>query len=315
MALKYPNKIKRSGYWKKYERAQIKDYRKVWNITMSFIIEKDIPFIFSKLGRTPNLTRKEYVCMSILHTYFNLDFRETEHIIELLIGKQLDHTNCTRWFGKLTQEYVSHLVFNVHKKIIGIENIGDYIVDATKISCDRLEIVENIGENQFKHILKGMHIIVQYVSTLGLVSIVNVFASSGKANESPILRKKLLDSTKLNNGRRLHADKGYFGKENLKACNQFGLQPNIVPKEQKYSDAYLKKYVKNGYDNESRKKTRGLIETTFGGLETETGMKIKCRKEKHRDITICLMALKHNLRTYLRATALMVITYFAPTSG
>jgi hypothetical protein len=121
MNRKYPNKKKRKGFWKRYERADIKNFRKVWDTAMSFIVEENIPFVFSKRGRKPNLTRKELVCMAILHVYFDLDFRETEHLIKLLIHKQLDHTNCVRWFGKLNQDYVNDLVFSIHKKIVGID--------------------------------------------------------------------------------------------------------------------------------------------------------------------------------------------------
>jgi len=66
-------------------------------------------------------------------------------------------------------------------------------------------------------------------------------------------------------------------------------------------------------DNTSRKQNRGLVEGVFGGLETETGMELRCRKEHHRDIYLCLLALKHNLRTYMRATLMVIKSYFAPT--
>ena len=51
----------------------------------------------------------------------------------------------------------------------------------------------------------------------------------------------------------------------------------------------------------------------FGGIETETYARIRCRKPHHRDICVGLSALKHNLRTYFRAVALNIIFYFAPT--
>lgn len=50
------------------------------------------------------------------------------------------------------------------------------------------------------------------------------------------------------------------------------------------------------------------------GLETEMDMKVRCRKPKHRNIYLGSLGVKHNIRTYLRATALKVVSYFAPTS-
>ena len=311
MALKYPNKIKRDGYWKQYERARIKDYRKVWDFCIEFVNEDEIPFIFSNIGRKPNLSRKEYVCMSILHAYFGLDFRETEQLIKILTGKQLDHTNCVRWFGRLNAEYINNLVFEIHKKIIGIDNAGDYIADSTQLTCDRLE--EQTILDKYQHITWKLHILAQYIFTLGLVSIVSAFASNREANDSPPLRNNLLHEEKICADKRVHADKGYFGKENIRKCKELGLKPNIVPKEQYYSDAYLKRYIRNDYDAESRKANRGLIEGIFGGMETEMGMKVKCRKPEHKNIFLSLLALKHNIRTYFRATALRIFIYFAPT--
>ncbi|MBI2672704.1 transposase [Candidatus Woesearchaeota archaeon] len=231
MALKYPNKKKRAGYWKQYERAGIKDYRKVWNFCIELVDEKHIPFQFNELGRKPNLSRKEYVCMSILHAYFDLDFRETEQIIKILTEKQLDHTNCVRWFGKLNQKYVNDLVFKLHKKIIGIDDAGDYIADSTKATCDRLKIVNKAGEDIFYHDTWKLHLLVQYIFTLGVISIVSAFSSEGSVNDSPSLRNKLLHKEKVVEDKKLHADKGYFGKENLEKCKSLGLKPNIVPKD------------------------------------------------------------------------------------
>ena len=307
---KYPNKKKRRGFWKRYERAHIKDFRKVWNTSLGFIKTKEIPFSFSNRGRKPNLTRKEYVCMSLLYVYFDLDFRETEYLIKLLTGKQLDHTNCVRWFGKLNLDYINALVFSIHKKIIGINNSGDYITDASTVTCDRLKTANKAGEDEFQHITWKLHSLIQYVFALGLLSVVSIWSTKGEANESPVLRKKLLNKNNVEKGKRLHGDKGFFGKENIKICKQLGLRPNIVPKDMKYSDAYLKRYIRKDYDNESRKKNRGLVEGLFGGFHTEMGMEIKCRKLHHRNICVALLAVKHNIRTYLRAVALKLFCLF-----
>ena len=94
MNIKYPNKKKRKGFWKRYEQATIKDFLKVWDVTLKFVKNSNIPFRFSKFGRRPNLSKEEYVCMAVLYAYFNLDFRETEHLIALITGKQLDPSNC-----------------------------------------------------------------------------------------------------------------------------------------------------------------------------------------------------------------------------
>lgn len=311
--MKYPNKKKRKGFWKRYERANIKDYRKAWNTAMQFIEEEDIPFKFSSRGRKPNLTKREIVCMAIMHAYFELDFRETEHLIKLLIDKQLDHSNCVRWFGRLTQYYINSLVFKIHKKILEIDDVGDYIADSTKLTCDRYQKIIRQGEEFLELETWKIHIFVIYLINLGLISIAAISSTKGETHDSPTLRNKHLKKEKIIPNRRLHADKAYFGKTNIRKCKAIGLKPNIAPQDRNYSDGYLKRYIRKEYDNESRKKIRGLIETTFGGMETETDMKLRCRKTHHRNIYTCLMGLKHQLRTFMRAS-LIIINYLFRTN-
>lgn len=313
MALKYPNKIKRAGYWKRYEKADIKDFLLVWNVVLSFIKLEEIPFRFAKRGRRPTLSVQECVAMSAVYVYFDLDFRELEFMVALLSGKHLDHSNCVRWFGKLTPEYIDALVYQVHEKILEISDEGDYIADSSNVTSDRLKAIEKAGDVILEHITWKVHILVMYLLNVGLVSIVSIFPTKGNVNDSPVLRNKLLRRNRVIKERMCHTDKGYFGKENIRKCKDVGLKPNIVPKEQEYSDKYLIKYIKNDYNNRSRKKNRGLVEGVFGGFQTETDMRMRCRKTHHRMIYISLLGLKHNIRTYLRAIALVVLRYFAPT--
>ncbi len=312
MKPKYPNKRKRKGFWKTYESAGIKDFRKVWNATRELAKEVGAPFKFSSRGRKPNLLPEEIVCMAVMYEYFDNDFRKVEQQVKLLSKKELDHSNCVRWFGRLTLDYINMLVYKVHKKITNVSNAGDYIADSTTLTCDTLIPVLKAGKTDFEHETWKFHALSQYIFTIGLISIVSVFPSRGTANDSPQLRNHLL-TAKVCRGKKLHADKGYFGKKNLRKCVEAGLIPNIAPKEWQYTDGYLRRYVRSVYDNKSRKKNRGLIEGIFGGIETETHAKIRCRTPHHRDICTALIGLKHNLRTLFRAKVLNLLLHFAPT--
>jgi len=311
MTLKSPTK--RKGYWKNYEKADIKDYRKVWNITKEIVQKEDIPFKLKKRGRPPKLKLWMYVCIAILYVYFNDPFRETEKLLALLTGKRLDHSNIIRWFGKLDPSYIDKLVYKVHLQIIKQNNKGDYIADSSGVSCDRYQDTIHRGETIRELTHWKLHIFAQYLLVLGLVSLVSVWATHGDVNDSPIFRQRLLKPSRVTAGKKCHADKAYFGKKNIRKAKDAKLIPNFVPKERNYSDALLKKAVRE-YDNEARKKNRGLVETPFGGLETEMQMKIRCRKPHHRNIVTCLLGLKHNIKTLLRVKALSYFVIFAPTS-
>jgi len=304
---------KRKGYWKTYERADIKDYRKVWKITKRIVQEEGIPFTLQEKGRNPNLPLWMYVGLAVLYVYFNDPFRETEKLLTLLTSKRLDHSNIIRWFSKLSAEYVDKLVYRVHLKIIAKSNDGDYLADSSGVTCDRYQETLFRGEILRELTHWKLHIFGQYIRDIGLVSIVSVTATHGDDHDGPVYRKHLIKAERVTEGKMCHADKAYFGKKNITKTEDAGLVANFVPKEMMYTDPLLKKAVFN-YDNEARKQNRGLVETPFGGLETEMGMKIRCRKPEHRDIVVCLMGLKHNIKTHMRSEVVWLVISFAPTS-
>jgi len=176
--MKTPNPPrKRKGYWKAYEQADIKDYRKVWNIVKRIVQEEGIPFILQENGRKPNLPLWMYVGVAVLYVYFNDPFRETEKLLTLLTAKHLDHSNIIRWFSKLSPEYVDKLVYRVHLKIIAKSNDGDYVADSSGITCDRYHETLYRGEILRKLTHWKLHIFGQYVRDMGLVSILSVCSS------------------------------------------------------------------------------------------------------------------------------------------
>ena len=305
---------KRKGYWKTYEQTSIKDYRKVWNITKQVVKKEGLPFKPKKRGRPPKLELWMYVCLAVIYVYFNDPFRETEQLLKLLTGKRLDHSNIIRWFGKLRPTYIDKLVYRVHLQIIKENDEGDYLADSSGVTCDRYQDTIHRGEIIRELTHWKLHIFAQYLFVVGLVSIISVWATHGDTGDSPIFRKNLVKPKRVKKGKKCHADKAYFGKENIRKLKKAGLVPNLVPKEINYSDSLLKKAVEE-YDNEARKRNRGLVETPFGGLETEMGMKIRCRKPKHRNIVTCLLGLKHNIKTLLRVKTLNLFNYFRTNLG
>jgi len=166
-----------------------------------------------------------------LYVYFNDPFRETEQLLTLLTGKKLDHSNIVRWFGKLPKSYVDKLVFAVHIKIIAHSNEGDYLADSSGLTCDRYHDTFFRGENIRELVHWKLHIFAQYLFVLGLVSIVSVWPTYGDANDSPPFRNHLLKPKRVTKGKKCHADKAYFGKENIQKAKYAGLKPNFVPKE------------------------------------------------------------------------------------
>jgi len=316
MPLKYPNKRKRNGYWKIYDRARIKDFRKVWEFAKQIVEEQGTPYKKKdNRGRKPNLTYVENAAICIILVCFDLSLRDTEGEIPLLTNRALDHSNIDRWFEKLDDDYVYEAVRKLGTKMESMFNDGCYIADSTEYTTTRYYELIDGGKRAIELLTLKMHILICYIASIGLLVVRNCFASHGDAHDSPIFRNYLLEDVDLQSGRMIHADCAYFAIENIRKCKQLGLKPNFVPKENIEHSLTLKIAIKE-YDNKARKKNRGLIEGFFGGTTTETDNKIRFVKDRCRKTYLALVALKHQIRTYFRALeikALRFLYYFATT--
>lgn len=309
-ALKYPNKKKRKGYWKVYDRARIKDFRKIWDLALKIVKKLGNPFVKrDKRGRKPKLKRDFYAAICIILAYFNLSLRNMEGEVPLLTGKTLDHSTIDWWFEKLDEEYAKKAAKYLHRKIKRMFKKAEYITDSTKITTTRYMRVIHKGKETLELMCLKLHLIIMYFATAGILSIESIFVSHGDAHDSPIFREHLLPYSNFQGKKRIHGDKAYFAEKSIIECEQLGLKTNFVPRDNIKHGLTLKRAI-NEYDNESRKKYRGLIEGLFGGTTMENDNKTRFVKDKCRKTHIALMALSHEIRTYLRALQIKALSFF-----
>lgn len=311
-ALKYPNKKKCTGYWKRYNQADINNKRKIWNFLKDIVIELGLPFTLPKRGAKPKFGIEVYAMMVAYMAYFDLTLRDMEGELLLLMGDSLDFTNIDRWFIKTDDEWVRRATQMLHEKIEKMFRKGCYITDSSKVTTTQYyetTEIDSKGNRILDLLTLKLHILVVYFVAAGIVSIANFYTTHGDANDSPVMNEHLLENVKLRKGRMDHADKGYWSKENIRKNKEKGLKPNIVPKDGCNSGLTLTKAIEE-YDNEARKRCRGIIEGVFGGMTTDQGMKTRFRLDKTRKTHIALLALTHEIRTYFRAIAHKAIALF-----
>lgn len=137
-AQKYPNKRKRKGYWKIYDRARIKDFRKIWEFSLEIVEEHGCPFVKKdNRGRKPKFPRHCYAAFCIVMVYLDMSLREMEGEIPLLTNDTLDHSVIDWWFEKLDDEWVLKTVRKLGDKIEAMFKKGEYIVDSTEYTTTR----------------------------------------------------------------------------------------------------------------------------------------------------------------------------------
>ena len=309
-ALKYPNKKKRKGYWKIYDRARIKDFRKVWNFLLEIIKKLGNPFPKKdNRGRKPKLERDCYAAICILLAYFDLSLRDMEGEIPLLTNETLDHSTIDWWFEKLDEEYVKKAVKYLHRKIKKMFKKAEYITDSTKITTTRYAKILHKGQETIELICLKLHLIIMYFATAGILSIESLSVTHGDAHDSPVYREELVPQAKFQKGKRMHGDKAFFSEENILESEKQGIKTNFVPKGNIKHGLILKRAIKE-YEEEARKKFRGMIEGLFGGTTSENNNKTRFVRDKCRKTHIALGALSHEIRTYFRALELKAQSFF-----
>src|SRR3989338_3242860 len=231
-AIKYPNKKKRKGYWKIYDRARIKDFRKIWDFLLGIVKKLGNPFPKKdNRGRKPKLKRDFYAAFCIILAYFDLSLRDMEGEIPLLVNSTLDHSTLEWWFEKLDEEYAKKAVKYLHRKIRKMFKKAEYITDSTKITTTRYAKVLHKGQETIELLCLKLHLIIIYFATAGILSIESLYVTHGDAHDSPIFREELVPQAQFQKEKRIHGDKAYFAEENITACEEESLKTNFVPKD------------------------------------------------------------------------------------
>ena len=307
MALKYPNKCKRAGYWPAYEQARINDFRIVWQEICHVL-----PAMGRKAcGRPPKLVLHELYCLCVFGVAFDRTLRELEADCTILLQKRLDHTNLSRWFSKLDERVLDAALQALHERMIARRKI-EYITDSTPFTLSTLRSTIKGGHGVLEFTTWKLHVLLAYLPVLGLLSVASIHATHGDANDSPPFRDHVLPKARARAGCRLHADSAYYTLDILRAVRAKKLRPNIVQHKGRWHGHTFRR-AREEYDNEARKKYRGLIEGFFGGLATRQGTKCRFKTPKSRNIFCHAIALAQQVRTYLRYKVLTLYLHFAPT--
>lgn len=304
------SKKKRKGYYKVFFRAKTKDIIKVWNFLDELIHRLGNPFQRKKTGRPPKFKdMKIYTKICILIGYFDYTLDEIAGYLPVLAGNSLDRSNIDRWFQRMEPAYIEKISDYLNQELESMFDYSEYIVDATKYTTNEYQEVFHKGQSTFKLVMLGLHIIVNYFVKEGFLSIVKFHVSDGESHESPIFREKLLPNAKLKPHRRMHGDKGFASEDNFELLFEKEIIPNISQKEGTLGGFWTKK-AKKVYNNNLRKQIRGLVETVFGGMQTETDNRVRFKLDKAKKTYVSIRALTHQIRTYFRALVYKALSYW-----
>ena len=302
---------KRKGYWKAYDlRYKKYDLIKTYTFILRIIKKLNRPSIEGqRIGRSPALSRNEYMAVLILKLIYTLSLRDLETLSNVLHNKHIDHSTYGKAFKRI--DYTSLLAILTFTYVI-IANLVKqpsnkiYIADSTGVSITRL-YKESIyrGKRTKRRVFDKLHILACYYPKYGYIPVVTARWSTGYSSDSTNLLEMLKQIDFLDI-EYLLADRGYDCCELFEYLLYHNITPIIKTKESKrdYKVNKFRKRIKNMF-NQNLYRYRGVVESIFGGLESKNRLKLNDRLLNSRRNSTIAAAIVHNISILMRLSVLI----------
>lgn len=286
---------KRPGYWKRYHAANRHKIKGVFKFICSVVDKLHEPWKKSKRGRPYRTQPREYVSLCVLMKYCNMSYRDIEGLSSLVL-RDIDHSSIGWAMQKISTVYIEKIVKLIHMVIDKLCCKGVYIVDSTGIVTDRYEDIRKVLKNERHKQWLKWHIFVKSYAEQGLISITSAMQTDSRTHDSPVFRE--IFDPKLHNNGMLFCDSAYDAKANILLALKNKLRPIIKPRK---GVKRRTKRLKRLFDEQLYKQHRGAVECVFGGTETKYSNRTRCRLSHTRQIDVLMLAVVHNVKTYMRA--------------
>lgn len=285
--------LKRPHYWSVYHNSRRYSDSRIFKVIRAFVNRTGSPWKVKRRGRKPKFSPSEHACICIYMVIRDKSYREIEAISESLFGKTIDHGTVGWAFGRLEWKYLEKVLKLIHD-IIDCSWSHVFITDSTGIELDRYKVKItpmkfHIRYRRKRKFLK-LHVIVKYFHEVGLLSIVSCKPTSEYRHDSPVFRS-MFDENRCRNSL-IFGDSAYFCCKNFELANS--ANSKLVSKN-RFSPKFTSEH-----EYELYRKFRGVIEGTFGGIATKHGTKLRFRKDCTQDSGIVILAISHNIKTYIK---------------
>lgn len=291
------------AYWKKYDRVLKKFTPKgVYQMVLSFAQKLGEPYKKkSKYGRKSKVSSIEYAAfLAYKIITSNATFREMEFESKMYMGVHIDHSTFATNFEKIPVSYFLDLVEDTGSYLDRFLEYSDqYVIDSTAITTPlkfetviKGKIVEEKIEFR-SHIIASLHPADNAVCIRKALSTTKQIADCEGA-KIMLADGKIKDIT-------MHGDRGYDIERVYQACYENNIKPNIRPRDYNIIDYESNRLLGiTEYNDASRKRHRGMIETIFGGL-TNAGLLITRLKKDAKIVAYgAIILLRHNILNIAR---------------
>ena len=303
----------RTGYHKKYNLLLQKfSAKKLYKMVLSFAEKQGNPYPVKRRGRKPKLQPHEYAAyMAYMTLIKGAPFRTMEFESELYTDKHIDHATFVVNFEKIQVEYYITLVEEAGAYLDRLlEYSKQYVVDSSSITTSLKFTTVIKGKKVEEKVEYRSHIIASLHPKNNSVAVRKVLPSAKDMADCEGAKRMLMEGDVKDIV--LHGDRGYDYERVYEACYENNIKPNIRPLEYAGPIDYRAKEGSNrllgimDYDDEARKKHRGIIEPVFGGLTNAGLMVTRLKKESKILSYSAIVMLRHNILTIARNLAAVI---------
>lgn len=297
----------KTGYWKRYNQLLQKFSAKMlYKLVLSFAEKLGNPYPIKKKGRKPKLQPYEYAAYMAYRTLIKgAPFRTMEFESELYTDKHIDHATFVVNFEKIPVEYYITLVEDAGDYLDRILEYSDqYVVDSTTITTPLTFITEIKGKAVKEKIEYRSHAIVSIHPKENCICIRTALPTTKHIADCEAA-KRMLGKSRIKRIT-LHGDMGYDYERVYEACYKNDIKPNIRPQNYTSKQDVFRVIGITEYDDEQRKKFRGIIESVFGGL-TNAGLLITRLKKGTKILAYgAIVLLRQNIMSIARKLSLFI---------
>jgi len=297
-------KHRQPTYWKRYD--QVFKRFSSWQIYCKIKeLTHGLGKPFEKRGaRGPKfkIAPEEYAAYEfyqIIRT--NASFRDMEQDAELFVGMHLDHGTFHKNFMKIPYEYLQRLlraIVQLLEQLLGYCMIT--IVDSTGISTKQYEETLIKGKVKLRNKEYKLHTLLASHPDKQTTFYIDAMMSDKHISDAEGAKRLIVSNQTT--GYHL-GDRGFDAEKVYEAILEKEGIPIIKPKVHKAKMASYKAQGRTCYQEHIYREFRGVIETSYGGLENAGMIQTRCVREDSIAKKGMLAAIRHNLMVYLRAVA------------
>lgn len=281
--------------------AKIDDVAAVYKTATSMVARLPPPWQRSHRGRPPKLSSREYLAVCIVYVCLDLTYREIEGLGPAFLDEAIDHSTVGKAFKRLRPGYVKLVLGLLRKRLKGHAEFDFYFVDSTGISTPRLKTRVKGFKKVREHEIYKLHVLAGYSSRAK--ALVIFAARVTKPNVADGSQLAYLLKGLKGEGKRLLGDSAYDWRCNIELALKRGFKPLFKPRDVGYHGVFRKMVLRDFKRNKKLYRMRGVGEAAFGGIENRYGAHTRCKRVRTKVLSMLLMLLAHNLRTYMRVRA------------